>query len=162
VTQPALYRHVDGLADVWRELGLATRATLADQLAEASVGRTGPDAVAAVAAAWRDFGATHPGRYRSADRYAVAGDAALEAAAHRTIGVLERALQGFDLSGDELRFAADTLRSALHGFVSYELGDGHPDPDRVDGSFDRLVDHLCTAFVLATERGGTTAKGETT
>lgn len=149
VTQPALYRHVGGLADVWRELGLATRATLADNLAEASVGRTGPDAVSAVAVAWRDFGIANPGRYRAADRHAVAGDPALEAAAHRTIGVLERALQGFDLDVDELRFAADTLRSSLHGFVSYELGNGHPDQDRVDASFDRLVEHLCAAFSSA-------------
>jgi AcrR family transcriptional regulator len=151
VTQPALYRHVDGLADVWRELGLATRATLAERLAEASVGRTGPDAVAAVATAWRAFGRQHPGRYRSADRYAVASDPALEAAANRTIRVLERSLQGFDLADDQCRFAADTLRSSLHGFVSYELGDGHPDPSRVDASFDRLIEHLCTAFTAATE-----------
>ncbi|MGI9611583.1 MAG: TetR/AcrR family transcriptional regulator [Acidimicrobiales bacterium] len=146
VTQPALYRHVDGLADVWRELGLATRATLADNLAEASVGRTGADAVRAVASTWRDFGIANPGRYRAADRHADGGDPALEAAAHRTIEVLERALQGFDLDADELRFAATTLRSSLHGFVSYELGNGHADHDRVDASFDRLVDHLCTAF----------------
>ena len=151
VTQPALYRHVDGLADVWRELGLATRATLADNLAEAGVGRTGPDAVSAVASAWRDFGLANPGRYRAADRHAVAGDPALEAAAHRTIAVLERALQGFDLDDDQLRFAADTLRSSLHGFVSYELGNGHPDQDRVDASFDRLVDHLCAAFRSASK-----------
>lgn len=151
VTQPALYRHVDGLADVWRELGLATREALADDLAEASVGRTGPDSVAAVANAWRAFGRSHPGRYRAAERFAVAGDTDLEAAAHNTIGLLERALQGFDLCGDELRFAADTMRSSLHGFVSYELGDGHPDPDRVDASFDRLIGHLCTAFTAASK-----------
>lgn len=146
VTQPAVYRHVEDLAAMWRALGLSTRSLLADELAEAAVGKTGHEAVEAVAQAWRRFAHEHPGRYRSADRYAVAGDESLERAARRTIGVLEQALQGFDLPEEERRHAADTLRSALHGFVAYELGDGHPDPDRVDASYDRMIGHLCQAF----------------
>lgn len=146
VTQPAVYRHVEDLAAMWRALGLSTRALLADELAEAAVGTTGHEAVEAVAHAWRRFAHQHPGRYRSADRYAVAGDESLERAAHRTIGVLEQALQGFGLPDEERRYAADTLRSALHGFVAYELGDGHPDPDRLDASYDRMIAHLCRAF----------------
>lgn len=150
VTQPALYRHVDDLADLWRGLGLSTRALLADELADAAIGLTGEEALRAVAGAWRSFARRHPGRYRSTDRYAVAGDPALEAAAHRTIGVLDAALRGFDLDDTERRFAANTVRSALHGFVAYELGDGHPEPDRLDEAFERLVDHLAAAFRSST------------
>ncbi|MEM7338427.1 MAG: WHG domain-containing protein [Actinomycetota bacterium] len=146
VTQPALYRHVDDLASLWRGLGLATRALLADHLADAAVGLSGPEAMKAVAGAWRQFARRHPGRYRSTDRYAVAGDADLEQAANRTVGVLEKALRGFDLPDHERRHAAHSLRSALHGFVMYELSDGHPDPDHLDTSFDRMVEHLSTAF----------------
>lgn len=146
VTQPALYRHLGGLSDLWRALGISTRDMLADVLAEASVGRSGTDALRAVAEAWRAFAMRHPGRYRSTDRYAVAGDASLEEAAHRTISVLARSLQGFELSPDATIAAAGTVRAALHGFASYEVGDGHPDPASVDASFDDLIDHLCLAF----------------
>ena len=146
VTQPALYRHVEGLAGLWRALGLSTRELLADRLARASVGRTGPDAVAAVAKEWRAFGHQYPGRYRSADRYAVSGDSQLEAAVNRTVDVLERSLRGFALAPDDLAHAAHTLRSALHGFVSYELGHGNPGSLDPDASLDQLVDHLCTGF----------------
>lgn len=146
VTQPALYRHVESLPGLWRALGLSTRELLADRLAVASVGRTGPDAVAAVARAWRRFGHEHPGRYRSADRHAVSGDPQLEAAVHRTVEVLELSLRGFALDPVDLSHAAQTLRSALHGFVSYELGHGNPSALDPDDALDHLVDHLCIGF----------------
>lgn len=146
VTQSALYRHVDSLAGLWRSLGLSTRELLAERLAHASVGRTGPDAVAAVAAEWRAFGHQHPGRYRSTDRYAVNGDAQLEAAVHRFIDVLELSLRGFALSAEDLAHAAHTLRSALHGFVLLELGHGNPASLDADASLQQLVDNLCAGF----------------
>ena len=146
VTQPALYRHVDGRAGMWRVIGLSTRERLAERLALASVGRTGPDAVAAIANEWRAFGLQHPGRYQSADRHAVSGDEQLEAAVHRTVEVLELSLRGFGLDPQDLPHAAHTLRSALHGFVSYELGHGNPASLDLGESLDHLVDHLCTSF----------------
>lgn len=146
VTQPALYRHVEGLAGLWRALGMSTRELLAERLAMASVGRTGPDAVAAVAQAWRSFGHEHPGRYRSADRHAVSGDPQLEAAVHRTVDVLELSLRGFGMNPHDLAHAAQAMRSALHGFVSYELGHGNPSSLDADESLRQLVDHLCTSF----------------
>lgn len=146
VTQPALYRHVDGLAGLWRALGLSTRELLAERLATAGIGRTGADAVSSVAREWRAFGHEHPGRYRSTDRYAVSGDPQLEAAVHRTVDVLERSLLGFGMTPGELAHAAHTMRSALHGFVSFELGHGNPASLDAEESLDQLVDLLCTSF----------------
>ncbi len=146
VTQPAMYRHVANLAELWRLLGIDTRGRLADALTESSVGLAGADAITAIAAAWRRFANDHPGRYASTGRHAVAGDPALEDAAHRTISVLERALTAYGFDADARRDAADTMRSSLHGFVSYEIGDGHPDPERLDASFERMVHHLIVAF----------------
>lgn len=142
VTQPALYRHVGAIGDVWRLLGLSTREMLVDRLTQATVGLSCDHAVWALASAWRSFSLDHPGRYRSTDRFAVAGDADLEAAARRTIDVIGRTLAGYDLEDRARYFAATTLRSALHGFVSFELTDGHPDRDESDDAFAALVDHL--------------------
>jgi len=146
VTQPAMYRHVENLAALWRLLGLDTRDRLATALTEASVGLAGADAISAIAVAWRRFANDHPGRYASTGRHAVAGDPDLEDAAHRTISVLERALTAYGFDDDARRDAAEMIRSSLHGFVSYEIGDGHPDLDRIDASFDRMVHHLIVAF----------------
>lgn len=155
VTQPALYRHLDGINDLWRSLGLKTRADLAQELAEASVGWSGTDAVRAIAGAWRRFGQHHPGCYRSTDRFPVVGDPQLEAAVERVIEVLAMALRGFDLSDEDAIHGARAIRSALHGFVTFELGDGHPPPHHPDQSYEALVDLLCLGFeAQATQPSG--------
>lgn len=146
VTQPALYRHVTNLAELWRLLGVDTRARLANVLAEASIGLAGGDAIEAIAHAWRRFAMEHPGRYASANRHAVEGEPDLVDAAHRTISVLERALTAYGFDDEARRDAAEMIRSTLHGFVSYEIGHGHPDPERLDTSFARLIHHLTVAF----------------
>ena len=146
VTQPALYRHVEGIDDLWRALGLSGREQLADSLAEAAIGRSGPEAVHAVAHAWRAFGRAHPGLYAATDRYPVAGDAELEDAVERVVEVLALSLRGFGLDDDALVHGARTLRSALHGFVSFELGDGHPNPHDPDETFEHMIDLLCRGF----------------
>jgi AcrR family transcriptional regulator len=146
VSQPALYRHVEGIDDLWRALGLAGREQLADALAEAAIGRSGAEAVHAVAHAWRAFGREHPGLYAATDRFAVAGDAELEDAVERVVEVLALSLRGFGLDDDALVHGARTLRSALHGFVSFELGDGHPNPHDPDETFERMIDLLCRGF----------------
>lgn len=156
VTQPALYRHVANLAELWRLLGVDTRARLANELAEASIGLAGGDAIEAVAHAWRRFATKHPGRYASTARHAVDGEPDLIAAVHRTISVLERALTAYDFDDEARRDAADMMRSTLHGFASYEIGHGHPDPDRLDRSFERIIHHLSVAFEAEQRRPDTT------
>ena len=146
VTQPALYRHLDGLDDLWRELGLAGRERLAAALTDAAVGRSGSDAVQAVADAWREFAHRHPGLYAATDRHPVAGDPELEEAVERVVSVLAMTLRGFDLDDDAVVHGARTLRSALHGFVSFELGDGHPNPHDPDETFERMIALLCRGF----------------
>ncbi len=154
VTQPALSRHLDGINDLWGSLGLKTRADLAQELAEASVGWSGTDAVRAIAGAWRRFGQNHPGCYRSTDRFPVAGDPQLEAAVERVIQVLAMALRGFDLSDEDAIHGARAIRSALHGFVTFELGDGQPPPHHPDQSYEALVDLLCLGFDTQSSQSG--------
>lgn len=53
-------------------------------------------------------------------------------------------MRSFGLSDDDLAHEVLLLRSALHGFMSFELGDGNPRVPPIDETFDRLVDLLCT------------------
>lgn len=144
VTQPALYRHIAGAADLWRGLSLATRDDLVRCLTEASAGRSGEAAVRAVAQAWRRYARDHPGRYRSTERAPVRGDAELEAAVERVKAALGAALRGFDLAPQGVDHATVMFRSALHGFVSFELSDGNVHAP--DDTFQHLVDMLCVGF----------------
>lgn len=146
VTQPALYSHVDGLDDIWRELGLQTRRELAASLGDACLGFAGEDAVRAVANAWRRFGQERPRVYHVTDRYAVAGDPDLEGAVNQVISVLEAAVRGFGLTDDLAVHAARMLRSTLHGFVSFEIDGGHPKPHEPDDTFEHILDLLIVGF----------------
>ena len=94
VRQPALYRHVGGYDDLLRSLSLRGREILAQRLADAAVGLSGDDSVAAVGHAWRRMVRDHPGIYAATDRYPCAGDTELEAAVERVLAVLGQALRG--------------------------------------------------------------------
>ena len=143
VRQPALYRHVEGYDDLLRSLSLRGREILAQRLADAAVGLSGDDAVAAVGHAWRKMVRDHPGIYAATDRYPCAGDTELEGAVERVLSVLGQVLRGYDLTDEDRVHAARTLRSAFHGFSHLESGDGHPLPHDPEDTFDHMVQLLC-------------------
>lgn len=146
VRQPALYRHIGGYDDLIRSLSLRGREILAERLADAAVGLSGDDSVAAVGHAWRKMVSDHPGIYAATDRYPCAGDAELEAAVERVLAVLGQTLRSYKLTDEERVHAARTLRSAFHGFSHLESGDGHPLPHDPEDTFDHLVELLCAGI----------------
>lgn len=146
VRQPALYRHVDGFDGLLRSLGLLGREILADALVTAAVGVSRDDAVEAVGLAWRGVVRDHPGLYAATDRYPCAGDDELERAVERVVGILGRALAGYDLDDDHRVHAARTLRSAFHGFAHLEAGDGHPLSQDLDDSFHQMIELICSGI----------------
>ena len=154
VRQPALYRHVEGYDDLLRSLSLRGREILAQRLADAAVGLSGDDAVAAVGHAWRKMVRDHPGIYAATDRYPCAGDTELEGAVERVLGVLGQVLRGYDLTEEDRVHAARTLRSAFHGFSHLESGDGHPLPHDPEDTFDHLVQLLCAGVHRLSRRAG--------
>ena len=66
-------------------------------------------------------------------------DAEAAAAASRLVDVNLAILRGYGLEGDDAIHAARAVRSALHGFVSLETGDGFGIPLDLDESFAWLV-----------------------
>ncbi len=142
-SQPALYRHLDGYDDLIRALSLKGREILATRLSEAAVGLAAEDAVRAMGLAWRQMVADHPGLYASTDRYPCAGDPELESAVDKIVVTLGQALIGFHLNEDQAVHAARTLRSAFHGFSHLEAGDGFPQEQDIDDTFDHLISLIC-------------------
>src|SRR5689334_7976650 len=68
VRSQSLYAHVDGLDGLLRDLALDSVRRLGDQLRSSVIGRSGPAALEAIAAAYWDFATTHPGRYAATIR----------------------------------------------------------------------------------------------
>jgi AcrR family transcriptional regulator len=138
VQVPSLYKHVAGADDLQRLVSLRARNEFSDVLARATVGKSGADAVAAIATAYRDWATAHPGRYATTLRAPNAADPADIAASGRAIQVIFDALAGYGLVDDDAIDATRLFRSTLHGFVTlvaagaFALGD-------LDRSFRRMV-----------------------
>lgn len=158
VRQPALYRHIGGYDDLLRSLSLRGREFLAQRLADAAVGLSGDDSVAAVGRAWRKVVRDHPGIYAATDRYPCAGDPELEAAVEWVLAVLGQTLRGYDLTDEDRVHAARALRSAFHGFSHLESGDGHPLPHDPEDTFEHLVQLLCAGIHRLSRNSGMTAE----
>ncbi len=55
VAQPSLYKHVTGLEGLHRLLAVKVTREVADTLRRAGTGKAGPDALRAIAKAYRDY-----------------------------------------------------------------------------------------------------------
>ena len=146
VTQPALYKHVTGVEELWKLMSLRGRMILADGLRTAVSGLTGDEAVLAAARAWREMARAHPGLYAATDRVPLLGDAEIETALWGVIDALSSSLDGYGLDDETRAHCARSLRSSLHGFVTLERDGGHPEPFAVDQSLDRLVSLFCAGL----------------
>lgn len=139
ISQPALYRHLEGYDDLVRLLSLEGRTLLEERLRSAAVGMSGVDAIRAMGAAWRSAVRDRPGLLAATDRYPCADDPELEAAVEAIVETLRLAITSYNLSPDDQVHAARALRSAFHGFAHLEAGDGHPRPHDLEDTFEHIV-----------------------
>jgi AcrR family transcriptional regulator len=145
VRTPSLYNHVDGLPDLYRELALMNTRQLGEQLGNAVIGKSGPQALAAIAQAYRAYIKEFPGLYLASLR--ASGnqepvDLELQAAEARVVEVALAVVASFGLKDKDGLHAVRGLRSMVHGFATLEAAGGFGLPLDCDESFRRLVDIL--------------------
>lgn len=157
VRQPSLYKHISGMDGLQRSIALRAKSELAAVLGQAAVGRARSDAIVSMSHAYRAWALKHPGRYAATQRAPVKGDVEDEQASGSVVRVAFDVMAGYELHDDDAVDAIRALRSALHGFVTLEAGNGFGMPVDVDRSFDRLVAGLATAFAAWSEDGARVA-----
>src|SRR5512133_1838690 len=135
VRPPSLYNHVEGHGGLLRGLAVRGVRELTAALRDAAVGRSGADALAATASAYRAYAHAHPGLYAATVAAPAPGDAEHLPAAQETVHVPFAALRGWSLEGDEAVHSARVFRSAVHGFVVLEAAGGFAIPVDLDASF---------------------------
>ena len=140
ISTPSLYSHVDGLDDLRRRIAEFGARGLAVSLQLAVAGRSGADALTAVATAYRSYASRHPGTYTALERGPAFG--ADPEALRAPVDVVIAALRGYGLTGDEEIHAVRVIRAALHGFISLEVSGGFALEVDVDETFSRLVTTL--------------------
>jgi AcrR family transcriptional regulator len=140
IRTPSLYAHVDGLGDLRARLGARGAREMAEAIQPAAAGRSGADALRAVAAAYRAYAHAHPGTYAATQ---VASDREdNQTAGAAVVGVLVAVLAGYGITGDAAIHTVRAIRSALHGFVSLEREGGFGLPLSLDESYATLVEMI--------------------
>jgi AcrR family transcriptional regulator len=135
---PSLYAHVRGQLDLRRELWIWTVADLGEHLGRSVMGRSGDEALAAFAAALRDYAREHPGRYQLTLDPPVPFDDEAAEVRHRANAPFRAVIRSFGLDDDTAVHAGRALRAAIHGFVALESQDAIG-TGGTDESFRHLV-----------------------
>jgi AcrR family transcriptional regulator len=158
VRAPSLYTHVAGLPDLRQRLAARGARELAAALGAAAAGRSGSDALAAVAAAYRAYAAQHPGTYAAAQRAQDLREGDARAAAGAAVDIVVAVLRGYGLEGEEAIHATRIVRAALHGFAALETDEGFGIPLDLDATFARLVAVLDAGLGQLAKMGGGVAE----
>lgn len=146
VATPSLYKHIRSLDALQQKVSARATAELANALSTAVAGRSGEDAFRSLARAYRDYALSHPRRYPLTQRVPDPQDPEHLAAGEQAVQAVFAALRGYGLQGDEAIDATRVARSALHGFVSLEIGGGFGLPQDIGASFDCLIRSLDTSL----------------
>ncbi|NMN96249.1 WHG domain-containing protein [Antrihabitans stalactiti] len=154
VRVPSLYKHVNGLDDLRRELALVGVRELTAIVSSATVGRSGTDALRALCASYRDYSRRYPGRYAAMQRapdHDNPADDELRTAGAELVGLFTKVLRGYNFGDDDAIHATRILRSALHGFTALENLGGFGLPQSIDDTFEHLLDVLVSGLTALAE-----------
>lgn len=146
VRQPSLYKHVAGLAELRRDVSVLAGRELIEELSAAAVGKSGPDAMQAIADSYRTYAKKHPGRYAATVMAPTHGDAEYEQVGTDLLRLISAVLDGYRLAGDDLIHAIRGLRAVIHGFVSLEAAGGFAMRQDLDESYRRLVQSFSSSL----------------
>lgn len=147
VATPSLYAHVGSLAELRRLAATRVIEELTAAVRDATVGRSGEEAVAALVRAYRAYARSHPGRYALLP-VQPARDPSWADAAAAFLDVCRKVVAGFGLTDAEAVHAIRRIRAASHGFVVLENAGGFGLPEDLEVSFAGLVD-MVTASLRA-------------
>lgn len=140
VSPPALYRHVDDLADLQHGIAALAMAEFGDALRDALQGKSGSDALTAMFTALRTYITGHAGRYGATIGAEFRGeDDPLFVAGVRVMTSIRAVLLGYGLRPDEVDHAIRTLRCTIHGFALLQRANGFQWSNDPDDSFTWMV-----------------------
>ena len=146
VAPPSLYKHVGGLEDLTVRVTTLAIRHLADRLVAAAIGRSGTQALHAIAEAYRHFATDHGGLYLLAQAAPDPASSEQRVEVARALGVFSAVIAGYGIPDGLAVHAIRLTRAGLHGFVDIEARRGFQMSASVDESFRLLVEALDTSL----------------
>ena len=142
VAPPSLYKHVGGLEDLTVRVTTLAIRRLADGLVAAAIGRSGSQALRAIAAAYRRFAIEHVGLYLLTQSAPEPTSVEQRVQVGRALEVFSVVVASYGVPDEFSVHAIRIIRAGLHGFADIEARRGFQMPQSVDESFLALVDAL--------------------
>jgi AcrR family transcriptional regulator len=140
IRSPSLYNHIDGLPGLRIELAIHGCNLLNSVITRAAIGKSGDNAVYALAEDCLAFARTHPGLYEAVQRVADPQEERWQQAASRLVETVVQVFQHYGLDDYTSIHAVRSFRSLMHGFISLERNEGFKMPINVDDSYRFLMD----------------------
>ena len=145
IRSQSIYAHVDGIDGLRRELALLSLDQLGRRLVRSAMGRSGRDALHALADTHAEFAVQRPGLYacslRSPD-----GDGELARRITDVTDPWHAVLASFGLRPSEIVHYHRALWAAIHGFVTLRLQGLMTREASPDRSFDLMIDLFADAL----------------
>ncbi len=142
VKPPSLYNHVENLPALLDALMALALTEMLELSRGAIMGRSGWDALAAMAHTQRAYAGAHPGRYAATFRSLHVRAGGEQAIADAYLELFLAALRSYGLHGPDALHTVRCLRAAIGGFIELETRGGFGMKLDIDESFRRLLNLL--------------------
>ncbi len=142
IRTPSLYNHIAGLPGLRGEMAVVGVRELTRRVSQAAIGKTGDEAIEALADAYRAFVRERPGLYAAtfpASRFRKPAHPDLQCAEEEALVPMLTVLASFKLTDEDALHALRCLTASMHGFATMEVAGGFGLALSVDESFRRLV-----------------------
>ncbi len=157
VAPPSLYKHVGGLEDLTVRVATLAIRRLVDRLVAGAIGRSGGQALHAVAEAYRRFAMDHAGLYLLTQAAPDPTSAEQRVEVARALEVFGAIVAGYGIPDKLAIHAIRLIRAGLHGFADIEARRGFQMTASLDESFRMLVEALDTSLHALSGRTGLSA-----
>lgn len=142
VRDASFYSHVKNLQEIRTRVAILASEEMSERIATAIAGRSGGDALAAFADAYRQFALDYPGRYAATQLRLNPADLAETTAFARSVELTYAVMRYYGLDEPDLTDAARLLRSTFHGYISIEATGGFNHPRDVEASWRQAIKGL--------------------
>lgn len=136
VKSPSLYKHINGLDELNKELMLYGWNLLENDVMKAAIGKAKDDAIISMCYAYRNFVALHNGLFEAMQWYNMYKSNEHLQATEGVVSVLFQVLDAYDLLEEQKIHIVRMFRGFLQGFLSIESHDGFGNSLTVDDTFD--------------------------
>lgn len=144
VKTASLYNHLQGLPELNARLSERALERLMGSLESAMEGKTGTDALRALAACYRTFARDQPQLYKAMLGLPGFADNRLDELKNSYMQLFRRVLAPYGLTEQKQVHFSRLMRSVLHGFVSLEAAGFFRRSVEAEESYGFAVAQLCT------------------